>query len=182
MALQNSKTKYNQWWSAWFEKNIIKIWWRNPSDKRKFYPLRFINSVINEFQKGKECGDVNFINFEIAKSFIFVEIPYCELNEIKPRHFLKKFHKITSNSFRMIIRWKTRNKRSLFLLKDKTITNRVLSIKEIVLVVHVTLVKPNVMRKLDGMNIIIQLKVQNHQNTFKATSTTISHGLSFEIL
>ena len=37
-----------------------------------------------------------------------------------------------------------------------------LSIKEIVLVVHVTLVKPNAMRKLDGMNIIIQLKVQNH--------------------
>ena len=79
-----------------------------PLIKEKFmkadYPLRFINSVINEFQKGKECGDVNFINFEIAKSFIFVEIPYCELNEIKPRHFLKKFHKITSNSFRMIIR------------------------------------------------------------------------------
>ena len=33
--------------------------------------------------------------------------------------------------------------------------NRVLSIKEMVLVVHVTLVKSNVMRKLDGMKIII---------------------------
>ena len=42
--------------------------------------------------------------------------------------------------------------------------------------VHVTLVKPTVMQKLDGMNIIIQLKVQNHQNTFKATSTTIYMG------
>ena len=30
----------------------------------------------------------------------------------------------------------------------KTITNRVLSIKEIVLVVHITFVKPNVVRKL----------------------------------
>ena len=48
--------------------------------------------------------------------------------------------------------------------------------------VHVTLVKPNVMRKLDGMNIIIQLKVQNHQNTFEATSTTILHGPSFQML
>ena len=48
--------------------------------------------------------------------------------------------------------------------------------------VHVTLVKPNAMRKLNGMNIIIQLKVQNHQNTFKATSTTILHGLSFQML
>ena len=46
--------------------------------------------------------------------------------------------------------------------------------------VHVTLVKPNVMRKLDGMNIIIQLKVQNHQNTFEAASITILHGLSFK--
>ena len=62
------------------------------------------------------------------------------------------------------------------------IANRVLSIKEIVLVVQVTLVKPNVMRKLDGMNIIIQLKVQNHQNTFGATSTTILHELSFQLL
>ena len=43
--------------------------------------------------------------------------------------------------------------------------------------VHVTLVKPNVMRKLDGMNTIIQRNAQNHQNTFEATSTTILHGL-----
>ena len=57
------------------------------------------------------------------------------------------------------------------------ITNRVLSKKEIVLVVHGTLVKPNVMRELDRMNIIIKLRAQNHQNTFEATSTTILHGL-----
>ena len=57
-----------------------------------------------------------------------------------------------------------------------------LPIKEIVLMVHVTLVKPNVKRKLDGMNIIIQLKVQNHSNTFEATSATILHGLSFQML
>ena len=48
--------------------------------------------------------------------------------------------------------------------------------------VHVALVKPSVMRKVDGMNIIIQLKVQNHQNTFEATSTTILHELSFQML
>ena len=57
-----------------------------------------------------------------------------------------------------------------------------LTVSEIVLVVHVTLVKPNVMRKLDGMNIIIQLKIQNHQNTFEATSTTLLHGLSIQML
>ena len=88
------------------------------------YPLRFINSVLNEFQNGKECGDESFIIptslFEIAKPLIFVEIPYRELNEIKSKHFLKKFHKFTNNSFRMVITWKTRNIRPLFPLKDKS--------------------------------------------------------------
>ena len=87
------------------------------------YPLRFINSVANEFQKGKECGDESFIVptslFEIAKPLIFVEISYSELNKIKFKHFLKKFHKFTNNSFKMVITRKTRNIRSLFPLKDK---------------------------------------------------------------
>ena len=64
----------------------------------------------------------------------------------------------------------------------KAITNRALSVKGIVLLVHVTLGKSNVMRKLDGMNIIIQLEVQNHQNTIEATLTTILHELSFQML
>ena len=82
-----------------------------PLIKEKFmkagYPLHFINIVVNEFQKGKECGDESFIIstslFEIAKHLIFVEIPYCELNEIKSNYFLKKFHKFTNNSFRRVI-------------------------------------------------------------------------------
>ena len=77
------------------------------------YPLRFINSLVNEFQKGKECEDESFIIppclFEITKPFIFVEIRYCELNEIESKHFLKKFHKLTNNSSRIVIKWKTTN-------------------------------------------------------------------------
>ena len=77
------------------------------------YPLRFIEGVVNEFQEGKKCADESFIIppslFEIEKPFIFVEIPYCELNQIKSKHFLKKFHKFTNNSFRLVITWKTRN-------------------------------------------------------------------------
>ena len=57
-----------------------------------------------------------------------------------------------------------------------------LSIKGIALVVHVILVKPNTAQKLDGMNLIIHLKVQNHRNTFDATSSTVLHGLSFQML
>ena len=65
-----------------------------PVIKEKFikadYPLRFIKSVVNEFQKSKEYGDEIFRIppglLEITKPFIFVEIPYCELNEIKSKH------------------------------------------------------------------------------------------------
>ena len=48
--------------------------------------------------------------------------------------------------------------------------------------VHVILVKPNAAQKLDGMNLIIHLKVQNHRNTFEAISSTVLHGLSFQML
>ena len=72
--------------------------------------MRCINSAVNEFPPSL---------FQIRKPFIFVEIPFCEVNEIKSKHFLKKFYKFTNNSFRMVIMWKTRNIRSLFPLKDK---------------------------------------------------------------
>ena len=85
--------------------------------KEKFikadYPLCFINCVVNEIQKGKTCRNDGFIIptslFETAKPFIFVEIPYCELHEIKLKYFLNKLLKITNNSFRMVITWKTMN-------------------------------------------------------------------------
>ena len=57
-----------------------------------------------------------------------------------------------------------------------------LSMREIVLVVYVTLVKPSIMHKLDGINIIIQLKVQNNRNTFETISTTVLHGLLFQVI
>ena len=47
----------------------------------------------------KECGDKYFIIqpslFEITKPFIYLETTYCQHNEIKLKHFLKKFHKFT---------------------------------------------------------------------------------------
>ena len=93
-----------------------------PLIKEKFvkadYPLRFINSVVNEFQKCKEYGEEIFIIppnlFGITKPFIFVEIHYFQLNKIKSKYFLKKLYK-----FRIVITWTTRNIRSLFPLKGK---------------------------------------------------------------
>ena len=78
---------------------------------------------------------------------------------------------------------KTRNMQFFFRLKEKKKDYKSHVIyKGIVLVVHVTLVKLNIMHKLDGMNIIIQIKVEIHQNTFEATSITILCGLSFQML
>ena len=62
------------------------------------------------------------------------------------------------------------------------VENLALSIKAIVFVVQVTSVKPSVIQKLDGMNIITQQKVQNHRNTFETMSTIVLHGLLFQML
>ena len=52
-----------------------------------------------------------------------------------------------------------------------------LSIKEIVPVVYITLVKPNVMWKLDGMDIIIQLKLNiNHYFTWTVISNAVKNA------
>ena len=43
-----------------------------------------------------------------------MEMPYCELNEIKSKYFLIKTHKFSNNNFRIVMVSKTRNLRSLF--------------------------------------------------------------------
>ena len=63
----------------------------------------------------------------------------------------------------------------------KTVINRVLSIKEIVFVVKVILVTPNVMKNLDGINIKIPLSFQNHQNNSKITSIIVLQRLSLQM-
>ena len=61
------------------------------------------------------------------------------------------------------------------------IINTVLSVNEIVLVVDVKLVKPNVMQNLVRINIIIQVlqvKVRNYRNTIKTICAIVLHKLS----
>ena len=148
------------------------------------YPLHFINSAVNEFQKGKECGDESFIIltslFEIAKPLIFVEIPYCELKEIISKHFLKEFHKF-NNSFRILITWKTRNIQSLFLIKDKNNYKSCLIYKRDCSCGS---------RSIGETKRNVELRWIEHNNTTKSsepskylrtTSTTILHGLSFQM-
>ena len=58
------------------------------------------------------------------------------------------------------------------------IINLVLHIKYIVLVVHVTLEKPNVMQKLDGMNVIFQQPSKHLRSNINhcSTRTVISNA------
>ena len=62
------------------------------------YPLCFIKSVAKEFQKGKKCGDESFqissSLFRITKPFISIEIPHCEVNEIKSKYFFQEISQI----------------------------------------------------------------------------------------
>ena len=61
--------------SSNFDEEIPRI---NEKFMKADYPLRFINSVVNEFQKAKECGDESFIIlpilFQITKPFIFITL------------------------------------------------------------------------------------------------------------
>ena len=71
------------------------------------YPLRFVNSVINGFLKGKDRGDKRIIVpsgfFGITKVFTSIGVLYCDLSEVKLKHSLKKIHKITNDSFKVTI-------------------------------------------------------------------------------
>ena len=82
----------------------------------------------------------------------------------------------------MVITWKTRNIRSLFPLKDKN------DYKSCVIYKgdcscgshYIGQTKYNAEVQWNEHN--SPIKVQNHQNTFEATSTTILQGLSFQML
>ena len=94
------------------------------------YPLSFIDNLIRTF-KEKNIVDQNNATddndeplilpyfFEVNKRFILLKLPFCQNNEIKPKHFLKKFQHFTKNNFDIAISWETRKIQTLFHLKDK---------------------------------------------------------------
>ena len=96
---------------------------------RADYPKRFVNSVIKQFQEKPNQHNTDDFDeyiippnfFDIPKPFILIELPFCETNEIKSKHFLKKFHRFTKDRFDVAIKWKTKQVKSLFPLKDKNI-------------------------------------------------------------
>ena len=70
------------------------------------YRLLFIISIVNEFQECKKVGDEGFITHLVRLEFKIHSNslkypPYHEVNEIKSKHFWKKFYKFTNNSFKL---------------------------------------------------------------------------------
>ena len=57
--------------------------------------------------------------FEIPSKILFLPASFCEANEKRSKTFLNKFYIFTNEKFKLLIRWKTRNVKSLFSLKDK---------------------------------------------------------------
>ena len=111
--------------SSNFQKEVKNI-------KEKFnkanFPLRFINNVVTQFNKNmynnKERNEEDEMIippqlFEIPKKILFLQVPFCEANEKRSKNFLNKFYNFTNEKFKLIIRWRTRNLKSLFPLKDK---------------------------------------------------------------
>ena len=75
------------------------------------YPLPFIENVFRTFKEYIIHDQNNVIDdndyeplippyfFEVNKRFILLNLPFCQNNEIKSKHFLKKLHHFTKNNF-----------------------------------------------------------------------------------
>ena len=82
--------------------------------------MQFSNSTYNNNERNEE--DEMIISpqlFELAKKMLLLQVPFCEANEKRSKSLLNKFYNFTNEKFKLIIRWKTRNFKSLFPLKHK---------------------------------------------------------------
>ena len=104
-----------------FPKEVTEI-------RKKFlkanYPIRFINSVINQFntRRTNTEPDEYIIPpgfFEVPKPTVWVELPFCVTNETSVKRFISKFNTFTKEKFDIRIIWKTKKVRQLFSLKER---------------------------------------------------------------
>ena len=82
------------------------------------FPVRFINSVIKNFNEPDDDMIIPEFLFN-EKTDIYVRIPFCEKNEKSMPKFLETLEKFTRYKFKINIVWITRNIKSLFPLKDR---------------------------------------------------------------
>ena len=82
------------------------------------YPLRFIDSVIRNFEKEHEDLLIPFWLFD-ERIFMPISLPFSPENEKFAKRFLEKLDGYTHFAYKFVIMWQTRNIKSLFNLKDK---------------------------------------------------------------
>ena len=87
--------------------------------------MRFANSVIHEFPTSQTNEGIEFIIprwfFEVKKKIVLVEIPYCLKNENSSKQFMKKFDKFTNDTFDVRTKWVTKEAKTLFKVKVKSL-------------------------------------------------------------
>ena len=75
------------------------------------YPKHFIDSVTRQYQNKSDQRNIDGFDdyiiplnfFDIPKPFILIKLPFCENNEIKSKHSLKKFHHFIKDCFEVDI-------------------------------------------------------------------------------
>ena len=83
---------------------------------------RFYNNKTKEQQIDNDDDYVIPLYLvEVGKPFILLKLSFFEQNELKPKDFIKRFHKFTNYNLGLAINWKTRKIKSLFKVKDKNL-------------------------------------------------------------
>ena len=85
------------------------------------YPMRFVNSVRNDFgSKEHDPMIPNYLFKDIeSKHIVLIDIPFCNENERVSKQLLKKLKAFTKEKYDFRIVWKTKKVRQLFPLKEK---------------------------------------------------------------
>ena len=85
------------------------------------YPIRFVNSVINDFENKEHDPRIPsylFNDFEL-KPIVLIDIPFCNENEKVSKQLLKKLKFFTKEKYDFRTAWKIKKVRQLFPLKEK---------------------------------------------------------------
>ena len=82
------------------------------------YPIGFIKSVINDFKNSKEEEQLIIPEWLFDQRKVLFKLPYCSSNEKYVKRFIDKIESFTNAKLKFIVLWSTRNRKSLFPLKD----------------------------------------------------------------
>ena len=85
------------------------------------YPMRFVNSVRNDFESKEHDPMIpNYLFKDIeSKHIVLIDIPFCNENERVSKQLLKKLKVFTKEKYDFRIAWKTKKVRQVFTLKEK---------------------------------------------------------------